>query len=270
MPDRERGAPSLLALQRAFFDRVSGPLAGAPPDGAAGRRFLGSAAFSVDERLDLYADMFAWRQIEALGEDYPALGVLLGDELFAEVARAYLVAFPSRHHSLGRLGAHLPDFLRSAPVTALRPDLPDLAGLEWARAQAFIAADEAPLDGQALAAAGDRLAGARLQLAAHLEVIETAHDVLPLHQALRAGDEPPPPRPGRATVAVWRRQQAVLHAAIAPAEAEALRQALAGAPFASVCAAFTEGGVEAALAAVTEWLADGWLVDLWLEGERPA
>ncbi|MCC3256506.1 DNA-binding domain-containing protein [Xanthomonas campestris] len=65
-------------------------------------------------RLAIYANGYWLRLIECLQSDYPALSRLLGPELFAFFARAYLSKHPSRSPTLHALGARFPHFLRTS------------------------------------------------------------------------------------------------------------------------------------------------------------
>ncbi|WP_238691779.1 DNA-binding domain-containing protein [Xanthomonas arboricola] len=63
-------------------------------------------------RLAIYANGYWLRLIECLQAEYPALSRLLGPDLFAFFARAYLSKHPSRSPTLHALGARFPRFLR--------------------------------------------------------------------------------------------------------------------------------------------------------------
>src|SRR5260370_16893963 len=88
--------------------------------------------------------MYFWRQVEALKEDFPMLAALLGDDGVVHLVDAYVQTYPSDHPSLGRLGRKLAQFLAEHRADNGRPDLADLAALEWARAEVFVELD-APL-----------------------------------------------------------------------------------------------------------------------------
>ena len=62
-------------------------------------------------RLDVYAHGYRLRLIEVLDADYPALHTLAGDELFEQLARAYIAAHPSVFPNARWFGIHLPHFL---------------------------------------------------------------------------------------------------------------------------------------------------------------
>ena len=75
---------------------------------------------------------------------------------------------PSEHHDVGRMGRRLAAFLREYPDPE-RPDLADLAELEWARNEVFFAPDAPVVGADALAAVGvEGVSGAWLRLAPSL------------------------------------------------------------------------------------------------------
>src|SRR5216684_2592801 len=133
--DRHRaGGPrvmKLAELQQRFWERVTR----APEARSAVDCFVSTPQLSADERLEIYANMFVWRQIDALREDFPKLAQLLGDEGFYATAEKYLRVHPSTHPSLGQLGRQFASFL--AETGGHRPDVADLAVLEWARCEVF-------------------------------------------------------------------------------------------------------------------------------------
>jgi hypothetical protein len=167
---------------------------------------------------------------------------------------------------VGLLGRHLAAFLGRHPDPE-RPDLADLAALEWARQEAFFAPPVAPVGAEALAgldAGGAARTG--LALAPSLRLLQLDHAAPELWRRLEDGQPPDPPAPGATAVAVWRSGFEVVHASLPPGEAAALAEALRGAPLASICAAFEgqEDPAAAAHAALSSWLVEGWVV-----GTRP-
>src|SRR5258708_12679945 len=82
----------------------------------------GTPALDARARVGIYADMFIWRQIDALRDDFPKLSLLLGGGSFYSMPEAYLRAHPPRHASLSALAfpppASLPSL--SAPSPPLR------------------------------------------------------------------------------------------------------------------------------------------------------
>lgn len=120
-----------LAETQALFHEA---LTGAGPVAAARLEacFAGTPELPAVERVAIYADMYRWRLVDALRETFPKLVRALGDEPFAALADDYLRRHPSEHHDVGQVGRRLAAFLREYPDPE-RPDLADLAELEWAR-----------------------------------------------------------------------------------------------------------------------------------------
>lgn len=238
----------LAELQRTFWTLATQP----DPTFAAGAFFVGSDALSASRRLGIYADMFVWRQVDSLREDFPKLAEAHPD--FYACASAYLAQHPSRHHSLAQLGDRLSTFLADDPT--LRRDLPDLAALEWARAEVFEDAD-APV----LTQPTDLTAP--LTLIPALRILDLAHDAAALWRALDEGRPTPDVLRAPTTVVVWRKAFETFHVRLDQTEATALKRAAEGAPLAAICEAFEAetDPVATALRAVGSWFAEGWIAD---------
>jgi hypothetical protein len=226
--------------------------------------FAGTAGHPAVERVAIYANMYRWRLIGALRETFPNLARFLGDEAFAGLAEDYLRCHPSEHHDVGQVGRHLAAFLRQYPDPE-RPDLADLAALEWARQQLFFAPAAKPVGAQDLAEL-DPSAFSRtgLVLSPALQVLVLAHAVTPLWRRLEDGERSDPPAPGPAPLAVWRSGFEVFHAPLPLDEAAALESARSGDSLAAICAAFEdrEDPAIAAHAALSSWLDEGWIVSV--------
>lgn len=244
---------NLAQQQQRFWDLATRAEGARPADEC----FVGTPALAAAARLDIYADMFLWRQIDSLREDFPKLAALLGDHGSYHAFEDYLAACPSTSPSLNRLGHGLPAFL--AGWHGARPDLPDLAALEWARNEVFDEADSVPATAALLEGREDA-AAVRFRFAPALRLLELSHDVVPLWKALDEGREEPP-APGPARVAVWRKGFLVSHCALAADEAVALRRALDGAPLGEICEAFAEreDALPAALQAIASWFAEHFI-----------
>jgi len=243
----------LAELQERFFELATR----APEARPAAECFVSTPHLSAEERLDIYANMFVWRQIDALREDFPKLTQLLGDEGFYVTAENYLRAHPSTHPSLAQLGRHFASFLAESPGP--RPDLADLASLEWARCEVF---EEAHVrTAQPDVVRGPDPAQILLRTVPSLRLLSLRHDIVTLWKELEDGRTAAPPRLQPSAVAVWRKEFVVFHVRLAPDEALALRRAMSGATLGEVCEAFADrkDAVQAALSAVASWFAEEWI-----------
>lgn len=226
--------------------------------------FVGTPELPAGERVAIYADMYLWRLIDGLRQTFPNLGRYLGDERFAALGEAYLRRHPSEHHDIAQVGRHLASFLREHPAEE-RPDLADLAELEWARQEVFFAPSAEPLVPGALAALRpEELARVGLALTPALRLLQLEHAAIPIWHSLEEGAPPGAPSRERSIAAVWRVGFDVAHGTIAPEERAALEAARAGASLAEICAAFAGQADPAAAAfeALSSWLAEGWIVGL--------
>ncbi len=244
-------------MQRLFYQLAARAPGNEAIDPAA--LLAGTPALDATARVKIYADMFIWRQIDALRDDFPKLALLLGDGPFYALGEEYLKTHPSRQASLSELGREVPAFLRSWSGEGARADLVDLAALEWARAKVFEEANVEPAPPEQLRAIGaDELPQVRLRFVPALRVLELGYDLSALWED---GVQPGPPSPRHHSVAVWRKGFEVSHAPIDDDEAQALTLARSGEPLGVVCETFAErpDAVEAAFRAISSWFAEGWI-----------
>ncbi len=103
-------------------------------------------------RFGVYRNNVSSSLIEALGDNFPVVKMLVGQRFFEAVAQVYHRQNYPRVPMLFRYGAEFPGFLEDFEPVQDVPYLPDVARLEWAWLQAFHAADIPPMPGDALAA----------------------------------------------------------------------------------------------------------------------
>ena len=85
------------------------------------------------ERLRIYHNHTLTSLATALGDNFPVVRRLVGEDFFRAMARRFVVAQPPRDPCLSAYGVDFADFLeRFEPARAL-PYLPDVARLEWLR-----------------------------------------------------------------------------------------------------------------------------------------
>ena len=105
----------------------------------------GDARLSAVERLDIYANMYFFRILDVLKEDYPATCALLGDVAFHNIVTDYLLSHAPTHFSIREAGRHLPAVLAAHAAASIHPSAADLARFERALNDAFDAAVEVAL-----------------------------------------------------------------------------------------------------------------------------
>jgi hypothetical protein len=248
---------TLAEIQAAFFGLVTDPE----------RIETGRELGPFDERLRIYANMYLWRLVDALRNDFPKLAAVVGDDDFYALMRQYLRQHPSEHPDLGQVGRHLVSCLRQNPDPTRREDLADLAELEQARSDVFLEADSRPIDASAIAELGPAFSQARLRLVPALQLRRFEYQAAPVWRSIDEEQAPPAPLAEPNEVAIWRKEFTVYHVALAAEEAEALRRAMSGARLEQVCAAFADQAspAQAAFAALSSWFVEGWVAGLEID-----
>ena len=208
------------AFAEALLDPAKSPPPGlVRPDGRpAGRRF------------DIYRNNVVVALIEALGEAFPVLRALVGEEFFEAMAGVYVRAHPPSSPRMMFYGEGFAEFLEAfEPVEGLAY-LPDVARLEYARRLAYHAADDPAADPSVLAGLdADALAAARFELQAACHILRSAH---PVHAIWRfnATEDRSPVQPGAEDVLVSRPGDAVLVQLLPPGGAAFLLALEVGEP----------------------------------------
>lgn len=252
---------ALRALQQGFQAYVLGD-ASAPP-----ATVDATGAVSAEDRLNVYAEAIRLRFLDVLGQDYPGLHALAGDDQFRSLGLAYVAAHPSHHPSIRWFGGHLPAFLHSTAPWRDHPVLGEMAQFEWAKGELLDAADSPVVRIEDVAAIPpDRWAGIRPRLKPAVRRLALEWNVPSLWKAIDGEDAPPPPTRTERAVdwLLWREDIVVRWRSIDPDEAWALRHCEAGEGFGSICTGLCDrvGEDVAAFRAATylkQWAADGVL-----------
>ena len=105
------------------------------------RPHLQAGSVDVDSQLEIYANAYVMRLVEALRSNYPALHHALGDKGFEVMARCYLERYPSTHASIRWFGDSMARFLQDRDPYRQVPVLSELAAFEWAVRHTIDAAD---------------------------------------------------------------------------------------------------------------------------------
>ncbi len=199
---------------------------------------LDNSMTTKDTLFSVYKNGYSGRLAEILANDYEVLHTYLGDDLFHEVAHAYIAAHPSKSQNARWFGAKLPEFLATDARYRERVEFADMALLEKALADAFDAADDAALS---IADLGQYPADAwgRLTFAPHpsATMLMLRCDVLALWTAMKDGSEEAPPL-DEGTVQrliVWRHAGVPMVRMMGDEEAMMWTEAGAGKPFEALC-----------------------------------
>ena len=136
---------SLLDLQQRFAEALVGD------DGGPLEGLVATRGFSTGERLGIYRHNHVTTLLNTLALAFPVLHALLGDRDFHALAVEYVGAVPSTSGNLNDYGHELAAHLDRHPLLAGREYLRDIARLEWARQEAYLAPEAEPLDLASLA-----------------------------------------------------------------------------------------------------------------------
>lgn len=166
----------------AFMHTLLNPQATVPA-GLAGR-----AGASVNKRFSIYRNNVIVSLVDALAARFPVTQMLVGEDFFRAMARAYVTEHPPQSRLMAEYGGSFPDFIAGFEPAATLLYLADMARLEALRTEAYHAADCEPL-GQADFArlADDSLTTTRFECHPSLRLLRSRHAVVSLwaaHQGL--------------------------------------------------------------------------------------
>ena len=227
---------------------------------------VGDDRLSAEERVDIYANMYFYRILDVLKEDFPATLAVLDADRFHNLVTGYLIEYPPAHFSISYAGEHLADFLRQHPLREEFPFLPDLARLERSLIEVFHAADARPLDAEQMRAiAPADWPGLNLKLHPASLVLELEWNVAPILRAVEQGEKPAHPARDEITMLVWRIRNRAYYRAIDTAERAQFAALSNGTSLAEICEVIAASiGDEDPATAINQrletWLRDGLLV----------
>jgi len=258
---RRPGLPDLARLQRQFQDYVL------HRDPTILDRVQATDHADAATRMNVYAEGYALRLLEALQTDHPGLRAIAGADDFERLGRAFIAAHRSAHRNLRWYGEGLAQFLASEPAWCARPELADMARFEWAMAASFDALDASCLSRDALTGIhADHWP--RLSFIVHPAVRRVnLRSNAPFAWSAQARGEDPPTLRCDSNETTWllsRRSLRVRYRAMASDEAAAFERLAAHTSFAQWCGELgaVVGEAQAAHRAVdllNQWLADGAL-----------
>jgi uncharacterized protein (UPF0276 family) len=175
----DEDAPALAASQQLFV----AALFDSNQTAQAVAQFKGRQ----EHRFALYRGNLGATWDKTLSAAYPVVRMLVGEEFFSGLSKAYGRAHPSESGDLNHFGARFDDFLRHFPHVADYPYLPDMAALEWALHRAHYAPAAEGVSAQMLAALSPaQMETVRLTLHPACRLLSSAWATIPLWQAHQA------------------------------------------------------------------------------------
>jgi hypothetical protein len=197
---------------------------------------VGNGKLSAAQRLDIYANMYFYRILDAIKEDFPAIVKLVGDVEFHNLITRYLIKHPPTHFSLRNAGQHLSRFLEKYPLRAKFPYLSDLAKLEWSLVNSFDAKNAEILSTADCAKLKPhQWAHLRLKLVPSFQLEELNYPVDTLRENLLKNKKHLPLKKSKATYQIWRKEFKVYYCPITSHDKKLLAMLVKGSTFGKVC-----------------------------------
>lgn len=271
----ERGSePELAQIQRLFFRAITWPTgvrdfleqADAETRAQFELTFAETRSFDRIARVDVYANAYFYRLLDALGEMFPRLRRLAGDAAFHDLITDYLIACPSTAPDLRRAGDRLAAFLREHALGRDMPFLPHVAVVESALNHALDCPDDVRLTESDLArvppadwlSLSFAFSSATRRLEAPFDVVGVLEqcDGGARDAAIESASKPAPQ-----ALLVGRRGYAVYFRRLEPLESEVLGAFEQGLSFGAVSELLAQRDAEMSPAGIVaqlrRWLADG-------------
>jgi hypothetical protein len=223
---------------------------------------LGDDRLSAQSRVDIYANMYFYRVLDALKEDFPATRAVLGDDHFHNLVTGYLIEHPPTEPSLYHCGRYLAEYLRDHPMRERVPFVADVAALERAIVEVFQGPDTTALTPDVLRAiAPSDWPAIKLKVQPAAQTLALEWRVSDVVRAVEEGRPWQAAEHRKIKVLVWRRQSRVFHRELEQLEADALAAVARGATFAEICdAVATRDNIQDPVAEMNRILAR-WLSD---------
>ncbi|WP_442679943.1 HvfC/BufC family peptide modification chaperone [Sphingomonas sp. ASY06-1R] len=237
---------SLLTLQRDF----------------GGWLREGDAAGAADG-MRIHQNNYRASLTACLADSFPRTREWIGGAAFEAAMIRHIQRVPPSSWTLDVYGRDFPDTL--AAIYPHDPDIAELAGLEWALAEAFVGPDADPIDARAAAAIDWEMA--KLQFIPTIDLRTATTNAHAIWSALATGAMPPAAGAcaGVAALLVWRQDYVARLRPLDAGEHHALLLARSGVTFAALCDALVEAhgpsaGVMMAGTYLGQWIRDGLLV----------
>ena len=222
----------------------------------------GTDRVPADIRLDIYANSYRFRLIEALQDTFPALHTLMGDEDFFGMGNDYLNHYPSQHFSLRYFGHQLNRFLREQSPYNKQHVLAEMANFEWLLREAFDAADIKTLSLEVLQdISPEYWPGVKFSLHSSVQRIDLNHNVPQLWQAIEQQQPAIEITQNEYPLAwcIWRKELRTCYRSMDVDEAWAMDAVRSGCSFSEICAGVCEWVDEQYAAARVAGFIQSWV-----------
>ena len=268
---------TLAETQQLLWALITAPegvakaLDGPPPYSAHRKRLESTvrsdARLEAVARLDIYANMYFYRLLDVLKDDYPTLVAVVGGVGFHNLVTDYLLRHFPTHPSLRYAGAHLPSFLAHHQLAEQYPFVAELAAFEWALVDSFDAPDAPNLSReQLLTVPSAAWPGLRFTLDPSVRLQAARWEVHQVRQQVDAGDTAAAPLRSSVWVRIWRQGHTVRYRSVGAGEWHALSALAKGESLGAACAAAEEAEpaatAEQIATALAGWVSDGLLSEV--------
>ncbi len=177
-----------------------------------------TAVGDLARRFSVYRNTVTHSLIAALSQRFPVVRRIVGSDFFDAMAAVFVSAHPPRTPLIHAYGADFPAFLATFPPVATLPYLPDVAGIEVMRGQAYHAADAVPMSSDTIAAAfGSAPDGAVLSLHPSLYIVRSDFPVVSIWRMNQPNAAPFTPEPRAEAALVFRLEEDAVVLAVTPA-----------------------------------------------------
>lgn len=146
----------------------------------------------ASKRFDVYRNNVIVSLSDAMGDAFPVIKALVGEEFFTAMAGVYVRQSPPKSPLIMFYGADFAEFLDEFEPAASLPYLPDVARLEHARRVAYHAADDPTADLTPLAAMDEpTLMGLKFTLQSATQIVRSDHPVFSIWRFNSTEDKSP-------------------------------------------------------------------------------
>jgi len=265
---------SLSELQRLLYRLITAPngveegltAERSLPSGSIDVLIRGDTRLSPTERIGIYANMYFYRLLDAIKEDFPATSKVIGDVKFHNLITGYLVAHPPSHSSITEASRHLVEFAGNSQLLDEFPFVADLIRLERALVDVFLGPGAEPLNFDDLRAIPSRgWSSLRIDTHPATRMLDCEWRVSEVLRAVEREQSFESPVREPTPILVWRKNCDVHYRALDGTERSAFEVIRRGIEFGALCEAIAaETGEATAPAAInrmlSRWLVDGVLV----------